>query len=406
MKKPNIVILGAGYGGLMTTIRLQKSLSVKNANITLVNMHNYHYQSTWLHEAAAGTIHHDNVRIMIQNVIKPERVNFIVDTVERIKPEEKVVKLKETELKYDILVIGLGFEGVSHEIPGLAEHALMMKNLDSSMLIREHLEYNFALYNNEKEKKQSRINIVVGGGGFTGIEFLGELANRVPDLCEDYDINKARVKIINLESESTILLGLDQQLIDYAMNSLESRGIEIITGASLKECKPDSVIYEKDGKNIEIPTMTTVWAASGHANSVVERSGFQTKQGKIEVREDMRAQDFDDVFVIGDCALMRNTKTGKPYPSHGQITEEQSETVARNIKRIVRGKTELDKFKPDRLGTVISLGYNDAIGTILRDCKLYGWKATVIKKMLANRYLLKVGGLGLVMKKGKFNVFY
>src|SRR5690625_602802 len=406
MRKPNIVILGAGYGGLMTTIQLQKSLSEKDANITLVNMHNYHYQSTWLHEAAAGTINHNNVRIMIQNVINPKRVNFIVDKVVSVDPEEKIVKLKEAQIEYDILVIGLGFEEAAVGIPGLAEHAFMIKNLDSSMLIREHLEYNFALYNNEKEKNQSRLNIVVGGGEFTSVEFLGELANRIPQLCEDYDISKARVRIINIESEKTILSGLDQQLIDYAMNSLESRGIEIVTGASLKECKPDSVIYEKNGKEVEIPTMTTVWAAGGRANSVVEISGFETNQGKIEVRDDMRTPDYDDVFVVGDCALMKDVKTRKPFSGHAQIIIQQSEIVARNIKKLVNGKTELDKLKPNRFDTVVSLGYNDAIGTIMHNCKLYGWKATVMKKLLDNRYLMKIGGLGLVLKKGKFNVFY
>src|SRR5690625_7171374 len=111
------------------------------------------------------------------------------------------------------------------------------------------------------------------------------------------------------------------------MNSLESRGIEIITSASLKECKPDSIIYEKDGKSIEVPTMTTVWTASGRANSVVERSGFQTKEGKIEVREDMRTQDFDEEVVIGDCAVIRNAKTEKPKESQRQMREEQTYTV-------------------------------------------------------------------------------
>ena len=406
MRKPNIVILGAGYGGLMTTIYLQKMLGANKANITLVNKYDYHYQSTWLHEAAAGTIHHDAARVMIKNVIKMDRVQLLIDTVVAIKPEEKKIKLKKTEIEYDILVIGLGFEGATFGIPGLDEHAFMIGNLDSSRLIREHLEYNFALYNNEKEKKQARLNIVVGGGGFTGIEFLGELANRIPELCEEYDINKARVRIINIESASTILPGFDSPLIEYAMNSLESRGIEIITDALLKECKEESVVYEKNGEEIEIPTMTTVWAAGVRANSIVEKSGFETNRGKIEVRKDMRSPEYDDVFVVGDCALVVNPKTGKPYPPTAQIAIQQAKTVSQNIKKMIQRENELNNFKPSILGTVVSLGFNDAIGTIMGRHQLYGWKATVMKKLIDNRYLLKLGGLGLVLKKGKFNVFY
>src|SRR5699024_11694465 len=103
MRKLNIVILGAGYGGLMTTIQLQKSLSEKDANITLVNMHNYHYQSTWLHEAAAGTINHNNVRIMIQNVINPKRVNFIVDKVVSVE-DRKSTRLNSSHVSISYAV--------------------------------------------------------------------------------------------------------------------------------------------------------------------------------------------------------------------------------------------------------------------------------------------------------------
>lgn len=406
MRKPHVVILGAGYGGLMTTKYLQSMLGESHANITLINKNDYHYQATWLHEAAAGTIHHDAARIMIKNVINTNKVKFLIDTVKEIKHDERKVKLKDTEIDYDILVIGLGFEGATFGIPGLKEHAFMIGNLDSSRLIREHLAYNFALYNNEKEKKQSRLNIVVGGGGFTGVEFLGELANRIPELCDEYDINKARVRIINLEGGPTILPDFDKQLIEYAMNSLEARGIEIITGARLKECQEDRVIYEKDGKEMDIPSLTTIWAAGVRANSIVENSGFQTVHGKIAVQQDMRSPEYENVFVVGDCAMIMNPKSGRPYPPTAQIAIQQSKTVAKNIKKLVKGEEDFEHFQPNIQGTLVSLGFDDAMGTIMNGHQLYGWKAIVMKKLIENRYLMKLGGMGLVLKKGKFNVFY
>lgn len=108
MSRPNIVILGAGYGGIMTTVRLQKELKANDANITLVNKNDYHYQTTWLHESSAGTLHHDRVRIPIEDLIDFNRVNFIQDTVLSIDPEGQRVQLEEGELTYDYLVIGLG----------------------------------------------------------------------------------------------------------------------------------------------------------------------------------------------------------------------------------------------------------------------------------------------------------
>ncbi|MFD1039476.1 NAD(P)/FAD-dependent oxidoreductase [Virgibacillus byunsanensis] len=406
MNNPNIVILGAGYGGIMTTVKLQKSLGVNEANITLVNKHDYHYQTTWLHENAAGTLHHDRTRIAIKDVVNTSKVNFVQDTVISIKPEEKKVKLENSELSYDILVIGLGFESATFGIPGLKEHAFTIGNINSARLIREHIEYNFAKYNNEKENDQARLNIVVGGGGFTGIEFIGELANRIPELCEEYDIDKSLVRIINVEGAPSVLPGFDPQLVEYALNSLESRGVEFITGAMLKECTADGIVYEKDDKQVEIPSYTTVWAAGVRANSIVEESGFEHNRGKIEVRKDMRSPEYDDVFVVGDCALLMNPESGRPFPPTAQIAIQAADVVAHNVKAQAQGSNELEAFEPQILGTVASLGHNDAIGVILNDRKIFGWKATVMKKIIDNRYLLKLGGIGLLLKKGKFNIFY
>ncbi|GGK05244.1 NADH dehydrogenase-like protein YumB [Lentibacillus kapialis] len=406
MKKPDIVILGAGYGGIMTAVKLQKKLNMNEATITLVNKYDYHYQTTWLHENAAGTLHHDRTRIPIKDVVDTDKVHFVMDTVVSIKPEKKKVKLENGELYYDILVIGLGFETATFGIPGLKENAFTIENINSARLIKDHLEYNFAMYQYEDEKNHGRLNIVVGGGGFTGVGYLGELANRIPALCEEYDINKSIVRIINIEGESTVLPGFDPQLTEYAMSSLESRGVEFITGAVLKECKPDRIIYEKDGREMEIPTYTTVWAAGVRANTIVEESGFEHNHGKIEVRHDLRAPDYDDVFAIGDCALIIDEKTDSPYPSTAQMAVQQSETVAHNIMSLVQETGELDEYKPHLLGTVTSLGNNDAIGDVLNNRKMFGMKAVIMKKIIDNRYLLKLGGVGLLMRKGKFNIFY
>ncbi|AVQ99724.1 FAD-dependent oxidoreductase [Oceanobacillus iheyensis] len=405
MNNPHIVILGAGYGGIMTAVKLQKSIGMNEADITLVNMNDYHYQTTWLHENAAGTLHQDRTRISIKEVVNLNRVHFVQDKVISIKPDAKKVKLSNNELNYDVLVIGLGFEAATFGIPGLEEHAFTIGDINSARLIREHLEYNFALYHNEEPNNQARINIVVGGGGFTGVEFLGEIANRVPELCEEYDIDKHLVRIINIEGSPTVLPGFDPQLVEYAMNSLESRGVEFVTGAMLKECTPDKVTYEKDGRLVEIPTMTTIWAAGVKANSIVEKSGFSTNRGKVEVRKDMRTPDYDDVFVIGDCALIMDPETGRPFPPTAQIAIQQSGTVAHNVKAFIN-EGELEEFTPKLLGTIASLGHNDGIAVLFNQYKLFGWKATFMKKMSDNRYLLKLGGPGLLMKKGKFNIFY
>src|SRR5690606_2057099 len=112
MHKPHIVILGAGYGGMMTTLKLQKKLKAKEAKITLVNKEDYHFQAAWLHENAAGSLHHDQLRVPIRELINEDKVNFILDKVISIKPEEKKIKLENQTISYDFLVIALGSEAV------------------------------------------------------------------------------------------------------------------------------------------------------------------------------------------------------------------------------------------------------------------------------------------------------
>lgn len=200
LNKPKVVVLGAGYGGLMTVTRLVKKIGINEADITLVNKHNYHYETTWMHEASAGTLHHDRCRYQIKDVINTSRVNFVQDTVKKIDKEGKKVVLETGELSYDYLVVALGSVPETFGISGLKEHAFSISNINSSRQLREHIEYQFATYNTEAEKRPERLTIVVGGAGFTGIEFLGEMANRIPELCREYDIDRQQVRLICVEA--------------------------------------------------------------------------------------------------------------------------------------------------------------------------------------------------------------
>ncbi|KGX89803.1 NAD(P)/FAD-dependent oxidoreductase [Pontibacillus marinus] len=404
MKRPNIVILGAGYGGMITTVRLQKMLGANEANVTLVNKHNYHYQTTWLHENAAGTLHHDKTRMKISDVVDTNKINFVQDTVLSINSDEKKVKLENGDLEYDYLVVGLGFEAATFGISGLKENAFTISNINSARMIREHIEYNFAKYNNEKEERQDRLNIVVGGAGFTGIEFVGELANRVPELCEEYDIPREKVRIMNVEASPSVLPGFDEELVEYAMNLLEGKGVEFKTGTMIKEVHEDKILVEKDEQQEEIPTNTVVWAAGVRGNSIVEEAGFETARGRVKVSDTLLAPGHDDVFIVGDCALIMNEENDRPYPPTAQIAMQEAENVAHNLKVLVRGGSDLEPFEPHLKGTVASLGEGQAIG-VVGDKKLFGWTASVMKKVIDNRYLFMLGGVGLLLKKGKFNIF-
>ncbi|WP_162990409.1 NAD(P)/FAD-dependent oxidoreductase [Mesobacillus foraminis] len=405
LRKPKIVILGAGYGGLMTATRLQKQIGVNEADIVLVNKNDYHYETTWLHEASAGTLHHDRVRYDIRDVIDRQKVEFVQGTVEEIKTEENRVILENGDIVYDYLVIALGGESETFGIKGLKEYAFSIVNVNAARQIREHIEYQFATYNTEAEKKDERLSIVVGGAGFTGIEFLGELANRIPELCREYDVDFHKVKVICVEAAPTVLPGFDPELVNYAVSYLEKKGIEFRIGTAIKEALPDGIIVAKGEDQVEeIKASTVVWAAGVRGNSIIEKSGIEAMRGRVKVQPDLRVPGHDNMFVVGDCSLIINEEINRPYPPTAQIAMQQGEVCARNIAALVRGKNELETFKFDNKGTVCSLGEDDAIGVAFGK-KIVGAKASFMKKMIDNRALYMIGGASMVLKKGKFNIF-
>ncbi|MTH53849.1 FAD-dependent oxidoreductase [Bacillus mangrovi] len=403
MNKPKVVVLGAGYGGLITVTRLQKLVGVNEADITLVNKNDYHYETTWLHEASAGTLHHDKCRYQIKDVIS-SRVNFVQDTVTSIKPEEKKIVLEKGELDYDYLVVSLGSQPETFGIQGLKEYAFGITNINAARQLREHIELQFATYQTEENKQDDRLTIVVGGAGFTGIEFLGELSNRVPKLCREYDIDPKKVRIICVEAAPTALPGFDAELVEYAVSHLERKGVEFKIGTAIKECTEDGIVVAKDDVMEEIKAGTVVWAAGVRGNSVVEEAGFENMRGRVKVNPDLRAPGHNEVFIIGDCSLIINEEINRPYPPTAQIAMQQGETCAKNLASLIKGQGEMEGFKPDIKGTVASLGEDDAVGTVFGK-KLVGTKASFMKKMIDNRALFMVGGPGMVMKKGKFKFF-
>ncbi|MEO4054354.1 NAD(P)/FAD-dependent oxidoreductase [Solibacillus sp. CAU 1738] len=402
MKRPTILVLGAGYGGLTTVVNLQKMVGGDQAEIVLVNKNDYHYETTWLHEVSAGTISPDKARYPISSVIN-NNVKFVQATVENVDVNARKVVTSAGEMTYDYLVFGLGFEGETFGIPGLDKYALSLANLNAARQIREHIEYQFASWSLDDEKDDSKLTIVVGGAGFTGIELLGELGNRVPELCKEFDIPQEKVRVLCVEAAPMVLPGFDPKLVEYAKTQLSKKGIEFSIGTPVVEATPEGVKIKKGEDEFEfIKAGTVIWAAGVRGNKLVESSGIESNRARIAVRKDMRAPGFDDVFVVGDCAFLLNEEAGRPYPPTAQIAMQQAVNIAKNIKHLMNGE-ETETFVYDDKGAVCSLGHDDAIGDALGR-KYSGKTASALKKIVDNRALFLVGGVGLTVKKGKFKL--
>lgn len=392
---PKIVILGAGYGGILTAQRLQKTLNYNEADVTLVNKHDYHYITTSLHMPAAGTGKPENSRVSINRLIDEFKIDFVKSTVIQINPEEKKVVLSEGTLSYDYLVIGLGGDTETFGVPGLKEYALNIRSINSVRHIREHIEYQFAKYKREPERTDY-LTFIVGGAGFTGIEFVGELADRIPELCKEFDVDPSLVKIYNIEAAPTALPGFDPELVDYAMDVLAKKGVTFKIGTAIKECTPEGVLVAGDEF---IKAGTVVWSGGVRGNHLLEEAGFENMRGRIKVDEYLRVPGYDHIFVVGDCSLVINPENDRPYPPTAQIAMQQGIVCAHNLAASIRN-APLKPFKFDNKGSVASLGKGEAIG-LVGGRKLKGGTAALMKKIIDLRYLFIIGGIGLVLRKGK-----
>ncbi len=400
--KPKIVILGAGYAGLKTAKDLTKLLQAEEADIVLVNKHNYHYETTWLHEVAAGTINPNQARYMISDAVDPNRVRLIYDTVEKVDKNEKRVILENGEITYDYLVVATGFETNTFGIKGMEEHAFFIEDINSSRLIREHIELQFARYAAGELTDESALTILVGGAGFTGIEFVGELAERVPQLCRKYDIDRNKARIINVEAMPSILPMFEKDLVAYARKSLEDRGVEFRLNTKINECTAEGFIVGEE--NEEIKAGTVVWTGGVTGSSVLGKSDFTLDRGRVTVDPYLRAPEEENIFVIGDCAWVMDPEGDRPYPPTAQAALQHGETCARNIKALLHNES-LERFVLNDRGTVASLGVTDGIGNVLNGKKLTGKAAAAMKKVVDNRSLLLLGGFNVLLKKGKVRPF-
>lgn len=396
MGLPKIVVLGAGYGGLMTVIGLQKQLNLEEAEVTLVNQNPYHYVTTKLHEPAAGTLDPEYVRVSLDEVINPNKVKFVQDRVTKLDVENKQVQVEQGEpLSYDTLVFALGSAPETFGIKGLLENAYFIRNLDGVAVIRERMEQLFAQYKPE-DGADEPLTIIIGGAGFTGIEYVGELVDRVPGLCEKYNIPREKVRLINVEAAPTVLPGFDKELVDYAVKYLEARGVEFKINTPIEECTPEGVIL-KGGEDIR--SSLVVWTGGVRGHALLEESGIETMRGRVKVDEYLRVPGHENLFVIGDSSLIFNDEE-RPYPPTAQLATQQGQHLAKNLLAQLRGG-EMKPFHFKSKGTLASLGSNTAMG-LVGTKKIYGKTASFLKKANDWRWFYLLGGLSLMFKKMKF----
>ena len=399
-ERKKILVLGAGYAGLSTVAKLQKTIGVQEADITLINKNEYHYESTWLHETAAGSMNWEEGVYPIAKVVDNMKTRFIPAEVTKINRDEQTVETTQGVFEFDTLIVALGFESESFGIKGMDEFATTIVSPQTAVATREEIEKNFINYKTSKDPKD--LSILVGGAGFTGVEFLGELVETLPELCKIHGIDYNDVKITCVEAMPSMLPMFSDELTQYAVDFLESRGVEFMLGTAITAANENGFVVKVNDEEVQLEASSVVWTAGVRGSRLMEESFEGVKRGRIVVKEDLTIDGYPNIFAIGDVAAVMNGtgENARPYPTTAQIAMQLGEHTAKNIKLQLNGE-KMEPFAYDDKGTVCSLGANDGIGVVFgREIK--GKSAAFMKKVIDTRAVLKIGGVVLGATKGKF----
>lgn len=386
-----IMVLGAGYAGLRVVKRLAHAKT--DAHVVLVNQNEYHYESTQLHQLAAGTKEPADVVFDLRKSL-PDSVTLIVDKVVGIDQDGHRVSLEHHDpLSYDYLVNALGFESETFGIKGAEEHGWPIVDVDTALAARRKLEQTLARYQTSHDPLD--LSIAVCGAGFTSIEYLGELVYRLPQLSKRLGFPMDRVKVDCIEASPKILPMFSKDLVDWAVDYLSKRGVNFHTSTPITEVKQGAVVSNDQ----EFKAHTIIWTTGVRGSHVIADSGYNQKRNRVVVRDDLSVEQHPEEFLVGDVSAVPDPQSGRLYPTTAQISMAQADTAAANVLARTRGQ-EPQRFIFRSEGTVCSLGPHAGVAEIDRmgTLKLRGRMVSVLKWIVNERSVLELADVRTMLE--------
>jgi len=388
----DIIILGGGYAGVSTAVKL----SGINANVTLINHHSYHSLTTLLHQPVVGRREYRELSLPLQQIL-PQPVQFLRGRVSKIIPQENSIELQTRQGRQchrcDIMVIALGWQPQFFDIPGLRQYGLTLDSLNASRLVHDRIEESLISYDEHPEEKW-RSRIIVAGGGLSGVELMGELADSRNRLARDFDLRPDEIKLYLIEGVHGLLHGLDPWLAENAARYLQAKDVTCLAGTRIIEGLADGVLLS-DGTKIQAGVV--IWTGGIRGNILVEECGLEVnREGRAIVNEFLQPRGYDNIFVLGDCAAVTG-EDGKTLPPTAQLAVQQGNWMASALRASVRGE-RLMPYLPRMEGILLSIGRSHALG-VVHGHHVSGRIAGMLKDLIAYRHIYKIGSLSLTISK-------
>lgn len=397
----NIVILGGGFGGIYTAMYLEKWLRQEkhgDYRIILINRENYFVYQPMLAEVVGGSVGILDTVSSIRSLLP--RTDLYVRDIENIDIENKKIYLtprfthSSDEIMYDKLVIALGnvtdFRGMS----GLHEHALPFKNLADAFNIRNRLidTIEEAANTKDPELRKQLLTYVVGGGGFSGTEVVAEINDFVRKIAKSYpSIDRKEIRVYLIHSKDRLMeRELSKSLGIYAEKLLKKRGVEIIFNTHLISASQQEAVLD-NGQHIKAKTIVSTVPSS--PNPLIANLNLSLDKGRIKTDMGMQAEGKEDIWAIGDCALIPQASGGFCPPT-AQFAIREAKVLAQNILAHIENRPQ-KKFHFKALGMLGALGHHRAVAELFGRFKFSGLLAWFLWRAI---YWFKLPGLDRKLK--------
>lgn len=360
--RPRLVIVGGGFAGLY----LARQLAKADLQIVLLDQNNFHTFQPLLYQVATAMLEPDSVANSFRKIFqKQHNFHFRMVTVERIDPENKVVITSAGCLAYDYLAIATGAQTNFFGLPDIAEHAFTMKDISQAITIRQGIFKNFekALLTNDPVERESLMNIIIVGGGPTGIEIagaIGELKKFIlPYDYQELDLSKMRIYLV--EATDRLLLGMSKKASGLARQALEKLSVTSLFNTRII-AYDGKTAHTTDGKIFHSRMLIWVAGVTGNVPAGLDRPDLMSR-GRIEVDCFNRVTGYNDVYAIGDVAAVISKDTPNGHPMLAPVAIRQARNLARNLAALTRGKDrgKLSPFTYKSRGIMATIGRNRAI---------------------------------------------
>ena len=359
-ERKHIVIIGAGFGG----IKLAKMFAKENVLVTLIDRHNFHLFQPLLYQVSTAILSEDEIAYPIRAFFRKYRnVELFMAKAEGVDEARKVVMTNHGEIPYDYLVLAAGATTNYFGMKNVEKYSYGMKTLQEALHIRNHVLHMFERANKQQDNEEERrrmLTFVCVGGGPTGIEEAGSIAELVYHVMKDeyHHLNFDEVSIKLIEATDKVLPMMPQDLRDETVRVLRSKGVDVMLNTQVMDCD-ERALTLKDGT--VIPTKTVIWAAGVKAVPFVAELGFETdRAGRVVVDADLQVKGHPGIFAIGDCANFQHG-TERPLPTVAPVATQQAVVCHDNLQKLMQGSTDLKSFSYKDVGAMATIGRGDAV---------------------------------------------